>query len=118
MERVSSISERLKEYRTSHDLTFAEMEQITGIPAQTLNRYELGQRSPKLDVAVSIADSLGVHPMWLQGYSISETTEKPTAGDDGLSDEDRQIMELSRLLTPEEKRFLLSQLRGLTAGKE
>lgn len=117
MERVSSIAERLKEYRTSHDLTFSEMEQITGVPAQTLNRYELGQRSPKLDVAVSIAESLGVHPMWLQGYSVPEI-ETPTAVDDGLSDEDRQIMELSRMLTPEEKRFLLSQLRGLTAGKE
>lgn len=49
---------------------------------------------------------------------LGEEREKPTAIGDGLSDEDRQIMELSRLLTPEEKRFLLSQLRGLTARKE
>lgn len=117
MERVSSISERLKEYRTSHDLTFAEMEQITGVPAQTLNRYELGQRSPKLDVAVSIAESLGVHPMWLQGYSVPEK-ELPTVKDDEQSEDDKRIRELLARLSPEQKRVFLAQLIVLTGDQE
>lgn len=78
MERVSSIAERLKEYRTRHNMSFSDMEHITGVPAQTLNRYELGQRSPKLDIAVAIAESLHVHPMWLQGYDVPETENTPT----------------------------------------
>lgn len=106
MERVSSISERLKEYRISHDLTFAEMEQKTGIPAQTLNRYELGQRSPKLDVAVSIAESIGVHPMWLQGYSVPEM-EQPTVDNDGLPKAKKAMYEFLDTLSEDQISRLL-----------
>lgn len=96
MERISSIAQRLKEYRSKHNLSFIDMEKLTGIPAQTLNRYELGQRSPKLDVAVKIADSIHVHPMWLQGYDVPEGEKMPaTDTDDGLTDITKIFTELS-----------------------
>ena len=41
MDRIKTISERLKEYRTSKGLTLADMEKITGIPAQNLQRQLL-----------------------------------------------------------------------------
>lgn len=104
MERISNIAIRLKEYRTSHNLSFSEMERLTGIPAQTLNRYELGQRSPKLDVAVKIADAIHVHPMWLQGYDVPENEEKPaTKIDDELS----EIAKLFSQLSPDNRSKLL-----------
>ena len=72
MERISTIAKRLKEYRDQNNLTLADMSQRTGVPAQTLNRYELGQRVPKLDAAVKIADAINVNPLWLQGYDVRE----------------------------------------------
>ena len=72
MERISSIAERLKEYRLKNKYTLSDLSMKTGIPAQTLNRYELAQRAPKIDTAVHIADCLGVNPLWLQGYDVSE----------------------------------------------
>ena len=84
VDRIKTVSERLKEYRTSKG-SLESMEKITGIPAQTINRYELGQRAPKIDVAVSIAESLSINPLWLQGYNVPIESEKPTiVSDDGL----------------------------------
>lgn len=68
MKQISDISSRIKEYRDMNNLTLADMERLTNIPAQTLNRYELRQRIPKIDVANQIAESLKVNPLWLQGY--------------------------------------------------
>lgn len=108
MERISSIAQRLKEYRTNHNLSFNDMERVTGVPAQTLNRYELGQRSPKLDVAVKIADAIHVHPMWLQGYDVPEKEEKPaTEIDDGLV----EISKLFSELSPDNRSKLLELAR-------
>lgn len=102
MKPISTIAERLKEYRTSQNLSFNEMERLTGVPAQTLNRYELGQRLPKLDIAVKLAESLHVHPMWLQGYDVPEKMPATTK-DDGLSD----ISKLFSELTPDNRAKLL-----------
>lgn len=68
MKVVSSFAERLKEYMQQHDTTFESLSKKTGIPAQTLNRYSLGQRVPKVDVAADIAIKLNVDPLWLQGF--------------------------------------------------
>lgn len=78
MERITTIATRLKEYRDIYNLTLADMEKLTRIPAQTINRYELGQRIPKIDVAISIAESLSINPLWLQGYKVPMEGEKPT----------------------------------------
>ncbi|MCL2147192.1 MAG: transcriptional repressor LexA [Synergistaceae bacterium] len=74
MERISSFAERLKQYREQSELTLSELEVKTGVPAQTLNRYELAQRAPKIDVAINIAAALSINPLWLQGY---DTTIRP-----------------------------------------
>lgn len=81
MKQISSIASRIREYREREDLTLAEMAQRTGVPAQTLNRYELGKRAPKIDVAVQIAERLGVNPLWLQGYDVSVLTGVPDGFD-------------------------------------
>lgn len=67
MERVSDISKRLKEYRDRFNLTQLDVSKKCRVPYQTLSRYELGQRVPKIDTAVEIAEALGINPLWLQG---------------------------------------------------
>lgn len=68
MKQITSMAVRLKEYRERFNLTLADLSNKTGVPAQTLNRYELGQRAPKIDVAIKIADALNINPLWIQGY--------------------------------------------------
>ena len=70
MMRISNVSQRLKEYRENHGLTLAELGEKCKIPAQTLNRYELEQREPKIDTAINIAVSLHISLLWSLGYAV------------------------------------------------
>lgn len=78
MERISNIAQRLKEYREQFNLTLADISKKCKIPMQTLNRYELEQRVPKIDTAVEIAESLGINPLWLQGYNVLMEEQLPS----------------------------------------
>ena len=78
MERVSNIAQRLKEYRDWFSLTLAEVSQKCNVPTQTLNRYELGQRIPKIDTAVEIAEALNINPLWLRGYDVPMEGQFPS----------------------------------------
>lgn len=77
MERISNIAQRLKEYRERFGLTLSEVSKKCKIPMQTLSRYELEQRVPKIDTAVEIAESLGINPLWLQGYNVPMEEQLP-----------------------------------------
>jgi repressor LexA len=67
---VSSVQKRLLEYEDKHDLNSSELAAKAGIPQQTLSRYELGQRMPKIDIVQNIASALDVNFMWLVGYDV------------------------------------------------
>ena len=56
MKRISSFEQRIKFYRKKYNLTLDELSQKINLPSQTINRYELGQRVPKIDVAIEIAE--------------------------------------------------------------
>lgn len=77
LERISNIAQRLKEYRERFGLTLSEVSKKCKIPMQTLSRYELEQRVPKIDTAVEIAESLGINPLWLQGYNVPMEEQLP-----------------------------------------
>lgn len=81
MKRVSDFASRLKEYREQSGLTQLDMSKQCGIPYQTLSRYELRQRIPKVDTAVEIAEALGINPLWLQGYDVSKDILSLDLGD-------------------------------------
>ena len=68
MKKVADIGCRIREYRDINGLTLSDMETLTVIPAQTLNRYELCQRVPKSDIVTRIAENLNINPLWLFGY--------------------------------------------------
>lgn len=81
MKRVSDFASRLKEYREQFGLTQLDMSKQCGIPYQTLSRYELRQRIPKVDTAVEIAEALGINPLWLQGYDVNKDILSLDLGD-------------------------------------
>lgn len=69
-ELIDTFGNRLLEYRLENSLSLSDLSKKVGIPAQTLNRYELGQRTPKVDIAIKIAENLNIDPLWLQGYEV------------------------------------------------
>lgn len=85
------------------------LEQECGFGNGVINKWD--KNSPSVAKVVAVADALGV-PV---AYLIEEKKEKPTpVSEDGLDDQDRQLMELMKLLTADQKEFLRAQLLTLT----
>lgn len=119
LEKKATFAERIKDFRHQNNLTLDELSKKIGKPAQTLNRYELGQRVPKVDIANDIAGKIGVSALWLQGYDVPQASdEKPTAPE--LSAEEQEAVSLLAGLDPAAKAHALQLLRSLAAlqGKE
>ena len=107
MELISNFAERIATYRKKNNLTLAALSAQLGVPAQTISRYELSQRTPKVDTVNSIAEKLGCNPLWLQGYDVSMSLENFS--------EDSELNEyLEQLKTREELRMLFSVTRDAT----
>ena len=118
MKLITTAGKRLKDIREIRGLTLAELSKLCKIPAQTLNRYELEQRIPKLDNIIKISEALNINPLWLQGYDVllgGETVEeKPaTTSDDGLTEDEKEILKMYRMLPPEYQEVSLIQLKAL-----
>ena len=74
MEQVSTFGARLRALMEEQGETYLSLAQRLKMNPQTLNRYVLGQRSPKVTSAAAIAGALGVNPLWLQGYDAPKYT--------------------------------------------
>lgn len=114
MKRTENIAARLRAYRALNNMTLNDVEKVTSIPAQTINRYELGQRAPKLDIAVQIADALNVNPLWLQGYDVPMDAEKAPAS--VVEDERvREFISLFSQLSESQQKMIVAQIKGILA---
>lgn len=122
MERTSDVAHRLKEYRNRFDYTLADLSEKCHIPAQTLNRYELGQRKPKIDTAVEIAEALGINPLWLQGYDVPIENQLPPEenkpAEPELDELDKEFIRLVARLTPEQRRRQIEVLQDIVGRKD
>jgi len=68
----TSFGERLREIRREHGLTQDEFAAILGTSKQILSRYELEQRSPKIEQVKKYAEKLQVSVDYLLGDTESE----------------------------------------------
>lgn len=85
------------------------MEKECGLGNGTINKWD--RNSPSVAKVVAVADALGV-PV---SYLIGEHEKKPTpVSEDGLDEQDRQLVELMKKLSVDQKQFLLAQLLILT----
>ena len=94
--------DRLKEKRTEAGLTQAELADLAGVTARTIQNYELGSRRPSnMETIQRIADALKTTPAYLLGGSGAYVVE---AGIRGGQSAARDIDEL------------VSEVTGLFAG--
>lgn len=68
-----TFSVRLKELRINHNLKQKELGQITGISEAAISRFEAGNRTPSMDVALALADYFDVSLDYLVGRSDDPT---------------------------------------------
>lgn len=70
MKQESSIGARLRTVMAEQGLSYEQLGERLHMNPQTLNRYVLGQREPKIGTAAAMARALGVDPLWLQGFDV------------------------------------------------
>ncbi len=85
------------------------LEQQCGLGNGSINKWD--RSSPSVAKVKVVADALGVS----MSYLIGEQEKKPTpVSEDGLDEQDRQLVELMKKLSADQKAFLLAQLLTLT----
>ena len=55
-----NIGDKIRYFRTSHKLSQDQLSDLSGINISTIRKYETGERNPKPDQLLKIADALGV----------------------------------------------------------
>lgn len=67
---VSTFGQRLRSLMKERGYTYEKLGELLDMPPQTLNRYVLTHREPKVGAAAAMALALDVDPLWLQGYDV------------------------------------------------
>ncbi|EOR25322.1 putative transcriptional regulator [Clostridium sartagoforme AAU1] len=73
---LSLFAQRLKDLRSEGNYTLEEFSKKLDLPAQTINRYELDQRTPKIDTVDQIASKLNVSSDYLLGKTDYKNWEE------------------------------------------
>lgn len=109
MEITGSFSERLKE--AMGEMSSTKLADALGISKQSISAYLNGVRKPKRIVLSEIAKVLNVNPMWLIGYDVPREAEVPK--ENKFSAETLEFLSILESFTPEQRKFLLSMLKGM-----
>lgn len=73
MEKKNKVfAERVMLTRRRDLITQEELAEMVGVSGQTISAYERNIQTPSLDIAVGIADALGVSLDWLAGREEAE----------------------------------------------
>jgi len=64
---MSIFHERLKELRLSHKVPQAVLAELMGVKPRAYRRYESGEREPKIDALIALADYFKVTIDYLVG---------------------------------------------------
>ena len=77
MRLESSFGARLRSLMEERGWSYEQLGEQLRMNPQTLNRYVLGQREPKIGTAATMALALEVDPLWLQGYDVPRRPSAP-----------------------------------------
>lgn len=97
----------LRVARKSKGLTMKELGEKVGVSESAISQYETGKREADFETILKIGEVLDCSIDYLLR---GEQEKKPTpVSEDGLDDQDRQLVELMKKLSADQKAFLLAQ---------
>jgi len=112
---MADFADRIRLYRSMHDMTLEDLATKLHTQKQVIHRYESRQQIPKLDKVAEYAVIMNVSVPWLIGYDDGgpESENAPKAElckiVDQLSEEQINAMiSIAKTMTPPEKRTLHS----------
>ena len=85
LEKVTGVSERIKEAMASRGIKQLELANATGMSHSTISRYLSGKMEPKQKAISLLAQALDVTEMWLWGYDVPQERPLEQKKNDELS---------------------------------
>ena len=113
---VEPCSIRLKKALDMRNMRQSELCEKTKIPKSAISHYLRGSFVPKQDRAYIIAQALDVNPAWLMGFDapmeIQNIQKSSPSEPQQLTEGDREILEVFRLIPEEWRQVFLEQGRA------
>ena len=91
--RMSDIAQRIKLSIAAKNVTYEELEQMTGISTSSLHRYATGKRSPKIEDIERIAIATGASPNYIAFGNADDIKKKSDEKYlENIQDEDERLI--------------------------
>ena len=104
---------KLKNIRISMGLSQEEFAKKLNTTKQVISRYETEQRTPKITIAQTYADILGIPLNDLIDNNIDLNIEKSIpVSEDALSESEKDLIKLFRLVPKESRPLVLSMIKA------
>lgn len=117
LKTAESCATRIKKALSIRNMTQTELCSRAKISKSSLSEYLSGKYVPRQDKVFILAQALDVDPVWLWGYDVpmekkEEPKEKSSPTELQLSEGDKEILEVFRLIPEEWRKVFLEQGRA------
>ena len=110
---MSIRSERIKALIEKSDLSYQELEKLTGITKSSLQRYASGVTAKiPMDVFKKLSVVFNVSQEYLLGWEEQD----PVPSEPQLTGVDKELMDILKLIPEEQKRLLLEMGRAFASN--
>lgn len=109
------IKENVRRLRTERGLTQEQLAAMVGVNRSTITQWETGWSQPRMGAAQRLADALGVKISEIVGDVGS--VEYATVHLDGMTADERDLIDLYRNMDDRARRDLLAIARSLSAAR-
>lgn len=107
-------AKRIKELVEQSGKTYQELANITGVTKSSLQRYASGVTTKiPLDVIDKLEKTFDVPRGYIMGWEEDGKKEKPTAQDDGLTEEMQELIEQIKKLPGDKVQVLLQVAKSI-----
>lgn len=104
-------AERIAQRRHKLGLSQEDLAAFAGTSQRQISKYETGKNDPTGDVLAALAQALDTTTDWLLG--LTDNPERLLRGQDDLSDDERELLELYRRHSPDKRRQMRNVAKAL-----
>jgi transcriptional regulator with XRE-family HTH domain len=107
------MAQRIRELRQEKGLTLEQVADVVGVGKSTVRKWETGMiANMKRDKIADLAKALGTTPAYLMGWK-EDTEKKDSPSEPLLTEGEKKVLELFRLIPEERQGYALEVLETL-----
>ena len=113
--------EKLKLLRQEREMSLSEFANLLGTSKQVISRYERGENTPKITTVAHFAEVLNVSLAYLMNDNVTDrsaTTPTNNETPDKLTEGEKLLLELFRLVPESQQQMVLDMIRVALKSQE